>query len=48
MARPTDWTALNYGADPVPGDPTVVTSAGNGYVAMADQADLAKPSHAAR
>ena len=36
MARPTDWTALNYGADPVPGDPAVVTSAGNNYVAMAE------------
>lgn len=36
MSRPTDWSALDRGADPVPGDPGTVMFAGRRYVGTAD------------
>lgn len=36
MSRPTDWSPLDLGSDPVPGDPDVVEGAGNHYVAVAE------------
>lgn len=35
-ARPTDWSALGLGSDPVPGDPAHVSLVGRMYVGTAD------------
>ena len=35
MGRPVDWTPLDLGSDPVPGDPDRVYSGGQDYVAVA-------------
>jgi len=34
--RPSDWSALGYGSDPVPGDPEIVRAGGQHYVQTAD------------
>lgn len=34
--RPTDWSPLGLGADPTPGDPTVVRTGGQKYTNIAD------------
>lgn len=36
MARPTDWSSLGYGADPIPGDHSRVDLIGRMYVGTAD------------
>ncbi|MFM9920146.1 hypothetical protein [Lacisediminihabitans sp. H27-G8] len=34
--RPSDWSALDLGSDPVPGEPGIVLSGGRDYLAVAD------------
>jgi len=34
--RPSDWSALDLGSDPVPGEPEVVLSGGRDYLSVAD------------
>ena len=34
--RPSDWSALDLGSDPVPGEPGIVFSGGRDYLAVAD------------
>jgi hypothetical protein len=34
--RPSDWSALDLGSDPVPGEPWIVLSGGRDYLAVAD------------
>lgn len=41
MSRPTDWTPVGYGHDPVPGDPSLVRTIGRLYVGTADSIDRA-------
>ena len=36
MTRPTDWSSLGYGSDPVPGDHSRVDLIGRMYVGTAD------------
>lgn len=36
MTRPTDWSPLGYGSDPVPGDPNHVDLVGRMYIGTAD------------
>lgn len=36
MSRPSDWSALDRGRDPIPGDPDVVRAGGRAYVDVAD------------
>jgi hypothetical protein len=31
MVRPSDWSALDLGSDPTPGDPDLVRGGGNNY-----------------
>ena len=33
--RPADWSAVELGGDPVPGDPTAVRNGGNDYIEVA-------------
>ncbi|GAA2002277.1 hypothetical protein [Microbacterium ulmi] len=41
MTRPADWTALGYGADPVPGDPDRVSLIGRMYIGTAESIERA-------
>ncbi|WP_349898419.1 hypothetical protein [Parafrigoribacterium soli] len=34
--RPTDWSPVDYGSDPIPGDPTIVLTGGQDYLEVAD------------
>lgn len=34
--RPSDWSAVDYSTDPVPGNPTIVLNGGNDYIEVAD------------
>ena len=34
--RPSDWSALDLGSDPVPSEPGIVLSGGRDYLAVAD------------
>jgi hypothetical protein len=36
MSRPSDWSALDRGADPIPGDPDAVRAGGRAYVDVAN------------
>lgn len=36
MSRPSDWSALDRGRDPIPGDPDLVRAGGRSYVGVAD------------
>lgn len=41
MSRPSDWSALDRGHDPIPGDPEAVRAAGRSYVDTANAIDRA-------
>lgn len=34
--RPTDWSPVDFGSDPIPGDPTLVLTGGQDYLDVAD------------